>query len=168
MTEDYHPSNKSALLDVIHSERAQFEALLEGLTEPQMTAPNVEATWSIKDIVAHITAWEALATDRIRAAKSGAALKFPRITDDAAMDAINAEIFTAHQDQALSEVFEEFQSAHRELLAEIEALEESDLPQKLNFDWSGNLTYQVLISSNTHWHYLEHAAAIEKWLDTLD
>lgn len=166
MTEDYHPSDKAALLEVIRSERARFETLLAGLTEAQMVEPGVEADWSIKDLMAHIAAWERLAMDRIQAAQTGSALQYPLIAGDDFVDQFNAQVCQAHADQPLAEVQTEFRNAHQDFIRQIETLEESKLPQKLNFDWSGKLTFQVMISANTHWHYAEHAAAIEKWLET--
>ena len=82
MTEDYHPPTKSDLIEVIHTERTRLESLLEGLTDSQMTESGVESSWSIKDILAHIAAWERLAFDRIHAALSGKPLKFPLIKGD--------------------------------------------------------------------------------------
>jgi len=165
MPEDYHPPTKSALIDVIGTERARLESLLEGLSETQMIEPGVEATWSIKDILAHISTWERLAMDRIHAAQTGKDLQFPLITGDNFVDEFNAQTYAKHKDQLLAEVLQEFRSSHLDFLAQIEALDENHLPEKLNFDWSGNLTYQVMISANTHWHYAEHANSIEKWLD---
>ena len=52
------------------------------------------------------------------------------------------------------------------LLSEDKLENDSDfLSDPLPFDWAGKLTAQVVISANTHWHYVEHTAAIEKWLD---
>jgi hypothetical protein len=164
MTEDYHPPTKSTLLEVIHTERTRLESLLEGLSEAQMIEPGVEAAWSIKDILAHIAAWERLAMDRIHAAQTGEDLRFPLITGDKFVDEFNAQIYAKHKDRPLPEVLDEFRNSHQDFLAQIEALDEKYLPEKLKFDWSGNLTYQVTISANTHWHYIEHATAIEKWL----
>jgi hypothetical protein len=168
MSENNQPANKAALLDTIQNERARLESLLEGLTETQMIELGVEGDWSIKDILAHIAAWERLAMDRIHAAQTGSDLKYPLIAGDDFVDQFNAQTYEAHKDQPLSEVQDEFHSTHRDFLAQIEALAEEKLPQKLNFDWSGKLTHQVMISANTHWHYPDHAAAIEKWLENQD
>jgi len=165
MTEDYHPPSKSALLEVIRAERARLESLLEGLTEAQMVTGGVEGHWAIKDILAHIAAWERLAADRIHAAQTRENLQYPIIAGENFVDEYNAHIYETHKDLPLVKVQAEFYSAHRDFVAQIEALDESILPQKLGFDWSGHLTYQVMISSNTHWHYLEHANAIENWLE---
>ena len=165
MTEDYHPPTKSDLLAVIRAERAQLESLFEGMTDAQMTDPCVEASWSIKDILAHIAAWERLAFDRIQAAVSGNPLKFPLIRGDADVDKFNAEVYEKNKDQPLAKVAAEFKDSHSNFVALIDTLEEDFLSKPLPFDWAGKLTAQVVISANTHWHYIEHAATIEKWLD---
>ena len=165
MTEDYHPPTKSDLLDVIDAERTRLESLLEGLTDAQITEPGVEAFWSIKDVLAHIAAWERLAFDRISAALSGEALKFPIIKGDADVDRYNAEIYEQNKAQSLTDVITEFHTSHRDFRSQIETLEDDFLTRPLPFDWAGKLTAQVMISANTHWHYIEHAASITKWLE---
>ncbi len=165
MTEDYHPPTKSDLLEVIRKERAQLESLLAGIADPQKVEPGVEASWSIKDILGHIAAWERLAYDRIHAAATGSPLKFPLIKGDADVDQFNAEVYAANKDQSLPIVVTEFQASHRDFLAQIEGLDEEFLSSPLPFDWAGKLTAQVVISANTHWHFAEHAESISKWLD---
>ena len=113
MAEDYHPPTKSDLLDVIRTERAQLEILFEGLTDSQMTKAGVDASWSIKDILAHIAAWERLAYDRIHAALSGEPLKFPLIKGDADVDKFNAGVYEKNKDQPLAKVMAEFHDSHR-------------------------------------------------------
>jgi hypothetical protein len=130
-----------------------------------MVEPGVESTWSIKDIMAHIAAWERLAHDRIHAALSGEPLKFPLIKGDEDVDKFNAEVYERHKARSLDEVSAEFHTSHQTFTAQIEKLEEDFLSRPLPFDWAGKLTAQVVISANTHWHFVEHATAIEKWLD---
>ena len=165
MSEDYHPPTKSDLLAVIRTERARLKSLLVGLTASQKVEPGVEASWSIKDILAHIAAWERLAYDRIQAAVTGNPLKFPLIKGDADVDKFNAEVFEKNQKSSIAEVTAEFQDSHRDFISQIENLDEDFLSKPLPFDWAGKLTAQVVISANTHWHYVEHAESIEKWID---
>ena len=168
MTDDYQPPTKSDLLDVINAERARLESLLEGLTDVQMTTAGVEGFWSIKDILAHIAAWERLAFDRISAALSGEALKFPLIKDDAGVDRYNAEVYERNKAQPLTDVITEFHGSHRDFHTQIETLDDGFLTSPLPFDWAGKLTAQVMISANTHWHYIEHANSINRWLEEQD
>lgn len=165
MTEDYHPPTKSDLLVVIRTERAQLETLLEGLTDSQMTQPGVEDSWSIKDILAHIAAWERLAIDRIHAAVSGDPLNFPLIKGNADVNQFNANVYDKNKMQSLAKVTKEFHYSYRDFIAQIDTLDDNFLTSPLPFDWAGKLTAQVVISANTHWHYIEHAESIAKWLD---
>lgn len=165
MTEDYQPPTKSDLLEVICTERARLESLLEGLTDSQKLESGVEASWSIKDILAHIAAWERLAYDRIHAAVSGDPLKFPLIKGDADIDKFNADVYEKNKDQPLAKVTTEFHDSHRDFVAQIETLDDDFISASLPFDWAGKITAQVVISANTHWHYVEHAESVGRWLD---
>jgi hypothetical protein len=166
MTEDYHPTKKSDLLDVIHAERERLGKLIEPLTDDQMIASGVEASWSVKDILVHIAAWERLAYDRIQAALSGESLKFPLIKGDTDVDQFNAEVYAKNKDQSLEKVMNEYHNSHQEFMGLIQTLQDDFLANPLPFDWAGKLTAQVMISANTHWHYIEHAESISKWLDS--
>ena len=166
MNEDYHPPKKTDLLDVIYTERERLGKLIVPLTDDQMTAAGVEASWSVKDILAHISAWERLACDRIQAALSGESLKFPIIKGDTDVDRFNAKVYAKNKDQSLDDVMKEYHDSHQDFLDLIETLQDDFLTSPLPFDWAGKLTAQVMISANTHWHYLEHAESISKWLDS--
>ncbi len=159
------PPSKQALLDTIQSAWDELNEIISGLNEEQLTQPGAQEDWSIKDIMAHIAAWERLAADRIHAALSGEELQYPPMTNDDAINAFNAQAHEEHKGLPLKQVSSEFGAAHQAFLMQIEALDESRLAENLPFDWAGKVTFQVLISANAHWHYAEHIAAIEKWLD---
>lgn len=159
------PPTKSELLAAIQESRAELEELLAELTPEEMLRPGVNGEWSVKDTLAHIAAWERLAADRIRAAQRGSEPQFPPMKGERFVDAFNAEVFAKFRDTPLQDVLREFEEAHREILETIEQLDESLLHARLPFDWAENLTYQVLISANTHWHYPEHTEAIAAWLE---
>ena len=54
---DAAPS-KAEFLDTMRSERDRWEALLAEADETQMVEPGVAGDWSLKDLVAHVTAYE--------------------------------------------------------------------------------------------------------------
>jgi hypothetical protein len=159
---------KQELLVSIKKSWDELNQVIANLSEEQMTQPGVQDDWTVKDIMAHISAWKRLAMDRIHAAATGADLQFPVIKGEEFVDTFNAEVYQRFKDQALEKVRAEFQAANAEFLAQIEALDEDLFYETLPFDWAGNLTYQVLISANTHWHYPDHIEAILKWLDKQD
>jgi len=59
---------KAALIDNIRTKQTTMEQALEMLSEQQMTTPGVVGMWSIKDVVAHISACERIALARLQAA----------------------------------------------------------------------------------------------------
>ena len=160
------PLNKADLLTAIHESRAKLEELLTALSPQEMETPGVQGEWSVKDTLAHIATWERLAADRLRAAQSGSQPEFEPVNADWDVDAFNAQVYARHKNTPLDEVLTEFHAAHAALLALMEALSEETLQQKLPFAWAGDMTYQVLISANTHWHYPEHTKAIANWVET--
>lgn len=160
--------SKNELLEAIKNSWDDLTEVIKELSEEQMTRPKVQDGWTVKDLMAHVAAWHRLAMDRLHAATTGEALKYPVIQSDQFVDAFNAETYAKFKDQPLNEVISEFNSSYEEFLSQIELLDEELLPQNLPFDWAGNLTYQIMISANTHWHYPEHIEAILKWLDKQD
>ena len=54
------PTTKSQILTAIQAERLALETLLAKIPPAQMTLPDLHEGWSVKDILAHITAWEEL------------------------------------------------------------------------------------------------------------
>jgi len=114
--------------------------------------------------MAHIASWERFAYDRIYSARTGEALKYPVIESENFVDAFNAGIYESNKESTLDQTEAEYRASHADLMDQIEALGENFIQARLPFDWAGELTVLVFISANTHWHYLEHASSIHKWL----
>jgi uncharacterized damage-inducible protein DinB len=52
------PKNKAELLQAMREGRREWEEALSRLSESDFRTPNVEGVWSVKDILAHICAYE--------------------------------------------------------------------------------------------------------------
>jgi hypothetical protein len=74
-------------------------------------------------------------------------------------------VYAKNKDQSLEKVMSEFHDSHKDFMDLIETLQHDFLVSPLPFEWAGKLTAQVMISANTHWHYIEHAESISKWLE---
>jgi muconolactone delta-isomerase len=156
--------NQAALLDVIRSEWALWEALLDEIDEAQMIQPGVAGEWSVRDIVAHIT-WferEMVGTLQARALAGSDLWQLPA-------DQRNARIFEENRDRPLHDVLAEAQQVHQQLLGEVEALAEDDLVDPHRFpgmpeDWQ---PWKV-IADNSNEHYRDHSQDVRMWLDTLE
>lgn len=52
------PRNKSELIELTRRTRAEWDALLAEVGEARMDEPGVEGVWAVRDIIAHLTAYE--------------------------------------------------------------------------------------------------------------
>jgi hypothetical protein len=151
---------KSGLLTSIREERQLLESTLAKLSEAQLLIPGVEGGWSVKDILAHITAWERRMLSWTGTLVTGGEPIVPLPWD---VDRMNAESAALDKDKPLVEVMEEFQRSFLDSLNLVESLDEARLLVKhtdtwpMDFLWTG-------IASNMNWHYKEHREHIENWL----
>src|SRR5437763_13638609 len=92
-------TNKTELLHKIREARAPLDTLLPQLSEEQMLQPGVEGKGSVKDLLAHITAWEQRLGRRLEADRhTGEAetyLVAPGEPGD--IDAVNELLFTRNR-----------------------------------------------------------------------
>ena len=155
--------NKDALLDHIHAGRSRWESALAQLTPEQMTAPALFDGWSVKDVVAHIGAWERTAAAVFASLLSGQAPDFE--IDEIALDAFNARFFAEHHDQSLDEVLAGEQAAYQSFLSLVEGASEADLFDSNRFAWMQGAPFAEWVGANTFEHYDEHLADMPAWLD---
>jgi hypothetical protein len=85
-----------------------------GLTKDELLLPGVAGSWSIKDILAHISTWELEALHHLPAVAAG--LRLPRYSALGGIDAFNARASAAQARLSLTQVLSQLDSTHRRLL----------------------------------------------------
>jgi uncharacterized protein (TIGR03083 family) len=148
---------KDELLAAIRRDRAAFQALVAPLSDAQLTDPTLAEGWSIKDVVAHIAAWEGRCAGWLEAAARGETAERPEVKD---VDGSNARDFAAARQLSLADVLARSRAAHTAMLRAVEALSEADMRDETRFGWP---TWQMA-SSNSDEHYREHTDQIRAWL----
>jgi len=142
MSNRYNPKDKSDLLNVIRSEWEYLKSLFDGLPESQMIPTGVEESWSIKDILAHIAAWERVAIDIIQPASMREMPKpyVEKIFEN--FDIFNANIFQTNQNISLAEVVNRFEDSHLDLMEFIKPLTEEFTFSNLPIEGTEKITVQ--------------------------
>jgi uncharacterized protein (TIGR03083 family) len=149
--------NKNELLANILRERAVLDALVASLSEAQLIAPELDTAWSVKDALAHITAWEQLCLKWIR---EGRREEGPFTQES--IDAFNGRIYEAHRDHPLDAVLEESRRSYDGMVAMVEAVAD-DLDAAPA--WAPGRPLGEIISSNADEHYREHIEQIRRWTE---
>src|SRR6266851_1897965 len=70
--------DKQQTLTTLREEFNRWEELLAGLSEQQITAPHLPSNLSIKDVIAHLRAWQQRSIARMEAALHNKEPEFPR------------------------------------------------------------------------------------------
>lgn len=156
--------SKSEILAAIKLEWAALEQVLNRLNEAQLLTSGVTGPWSVKDILAHIVAWEKVMLDRMEGVLSGQPLKYPPIRNNEDVDNFNHNAYLENREHPLSAVQLEFLTVYQGFLTVYEALEEAALTRPVPWDWaSDDLRLWHIVIANTSDHYQEHRLEIEKF-----
>jgi len=153
---------KAALLGNIQAGYDKFEALLAPLSEEQMTTPTVNGTWSIKDNIAHLTAWQGYVLEQLQGVIDGKEPPefMPGLTTE---DEINERVYQENRNRPLAEVLADLRASYQRVLATVQSLSEENMNTPFPWSKSGNPAW-LLIAGNTYEHYEEHGNIIRRWL----
>ena len=158
------PITKAELIERMQSGYAAFEALLAPLSAEQLSMPGVNGEWAIKDILAHLTAWQTRVSMRLEAIARHEEPQLDPVNTDEEMDAFNAEIFRANRMRPSDEIQAGFRAGAEKLQANVAEVNESDLFEPGRSAWQDGAPLWENIAGNTFEHYEEHAPMIEAWL----
>ncbi|HEU5103920.1 MAG TPA: ClbS/DfsB family four-helix bundle protein [Roseiflexaceae bacterium] len=160
------PSTKAELLERIHSSYAALERTIGQLKQEHMTTP-IDGSWSAKDLLAHIAAWQQVMLQFHVGGKP-----FEQVTrlenvpyGPTPVDQINEAFYARDKDLPLAEVLQTFRAGHQQLLDTLETMSEAELlkhytpPGRTNggrlLDW---------VAGDSYDHYDEHRATLERLL----
>jgi hypothetical protein len=118
--------SRDELLTALKNARALMEAAVAGLTDAQLQEPGAADEWSVKDVLSHLTAWEAEVITIWAKFKRGQ--KLPKtLYTDAEIEAQNARWYAQNKTRPLDRVQADFQGVHKQLLRQVEAMTEREV-----------------------------------------
>lgn len=155
---------KAELLQEIGIERSRLDALLEQLTPRQMTQGGVTlAGWSVKDILAHLIAWQQMNLDWYATGLHGETPDIPKTWTD--IRTVNDRIYRKHHRRSLKAVLADYTAFHQKMLSLIEEVPDRDFAAIGHLTWTGpTWTLSDCIGWNTASHYRWACKHIRKWV----
>jgi hypothetical protein len=161
-------SMKSHIFAALSEELEAWEALLTELSEEQITAPMSPSHWSIKDIIAHVMAWQQRSIARVGAAVSGGEPQLPGWPNDNpdsedTTEQTNAWIYGTYRQQSWPRVHRSWRASFQHLLQLSAQVSERDLLDSGRYPWlDGHPLAFILIASYDH--HQEHLEMVQAWL----
>lgn len=133
---------------------SDFEESYAGLSDSQMQKMRVTGTWSVRDILAHVTTWEEEALKHLPTILKGE--KPPRYSvTHGGINAFNAHMTEQKKNLTLAEVRRQAEDTHRRLIEFVGGVPEEQI--------RSDTPFRRRLRLDTYSHYPEHAQAIRKW-----
>lgn len=164
---------KDELLATLRAERAGWEALLEEVGTARLAAPGVAGDWSVKDVLAHLAAYQRAWGARLRWAATGVPpttremFDVDSLPEDAGTwteDQQNAAIHAQYASLAAPVVLAMWRETFDRLTEGVAALPEEDLTTPGRFPWADHRPLAEALAGDTYRHARGHAADVRVWL----
>jgi hypothetical protein len=153
------PSKETAVTpkqQLLNDAAREYKALhdaLKGLNEAQMTEVWL-GTWSVKDIVAHISGWHRELAPALERMARGERPIPPGVSYDD-VDAWNARFAAAAEGRPVADVLLEFDASHEYFMHAADAVPEARFEP-------GKTAWRIVDQNSAH-HYREHGEQILAW-----
>lgn len=140
---------KRELFEAEDAAWAELHGALESLSPQQLEEPGYLPNWSVKDLMAHLAAWQAEATHQLERIANRTYR-----SEKVDVDAMNEQFYQATHDLPLPVVEAELWSARTRMLQALEELP-ADADDDGWFRESGPV------------HYQEHLERLHEWIEEL-
>lgn len=138
------------LMDELAAGRQEISTLYQSLPVSALEMPELSNGWSVKDLLAHLAAWEQHAASALASAAADDA----PLLEDFDVDAMNEEFYRQRLDWSWEEVEAEFQAAFHAVRQAIADLPPARLESQ---------AVQRTIRADTVEHYAEHLPDLRRW-----
>ncbi len=160
-------SDKAAIITRLTAVLHRWDELLVGKTEEDIIAPVRPGEWSVKDTLAHLTAWQQVSIARLDAARTGTTPVYPEWVAGADPDSdhllheFNARIYESAHDKPWSAVHHDWKHGFIQFLELGQAIPERDMVDANKYPWlNGHALLAVLQGSLEH--HREHLDALRE------
>jgi hypothetical protein len=160
-----HPRGKLELLERMRAGRDEWDALIARIPETTLTAPVLTGGWSVKNLVAHVAAYEKWTASQIQAANEDrtptdmelyGVEEMPPDPEGWDVDRQNAAIYAQYKDMPLTEVMAFSAAAFGDLVAAIEKVSDDDIARPGAQSWAGDATLLEIVPGQCYAHYEQH------------
>jgi hypothetical protein len=161
--------NKQQIISNLDQVYHRWLDLLKTFSTEQIQQPLLPSLWTVKDVIAHLWAWQQASVARANAALNDNLPDYPDWwkacgpDPDEDVDQTNAYIYTANRDKDWDVVFTSWNQQFQHYLRLLQQIPEFDLVQKGRYPWMG--AYALADSANGSLdHHLEHYEVLTTWL----
>jgi len=154
------------ILDSLEDQREAFLEAIDDLTDEQLEQPGVVGDWSIKDLMFHLTMWEAELVKLLWQAAQGVqptTAHFSKLS----VDERNAAWSAQAGDRTLDQVIDDFAGVRKQTSRRVTAFKDKDLEDPQRYPWLKGHPLWVWIAEDSFKHEAEHIVQVLQWRQNL-
>jgi hypothetical protein len=160
---------KDHILAALREQFKSWEVLLAKLSEEEITTPHFDFDWSIKDVMAHLWAWQQISIARMKSGLQDREPEFPKWIAEAIenweedADRFNALTFERNHEKSWPEIYQDWKNGFLRFLELGNKISERDLLDGDKYPWlKGYSLAFILVASYDH--HQEHFEKLLAWL----
>jgi hypothetical protein len=160
---------KDHILTALREQFNNWEELLAGMSEEQITTPRFDLDWSIKDVMAHLWGWQQISIARIEAGLRNQEPEYPKWIIEADEDweentnQTNALFYETNHNKPWTEIHQNWRDGFLQFLELGSKISERDLLDGNRYSWlKGYSLAFILVASYDH--HQEHLEKLIDWL----
>jgi hypothetical protein len=163
-------NNKEQILAQLRNEFKRWDELLSSLSEAQITASQLPSRLSIKDVVAHLWAWQQRSIARMEAALHDREPEFPKWPENLDPEPVgqphdvNAWIYETYRDRHWSRVYQDWKAGFLRFLELSEMIPEKDLLEPGRYAWLEGYPLSLVLTASYEHHHIDHYEPLQAWL----
>jgi hypothetical protein len=161
--------NKQRIISALDQVFHRWQELIASLSQEQIEQPLIPSQCTLKDVMAHLWAWQQGSVARAQAALKDVYPDYPDWwkacgpDPNEDVDRTNVYIFAANKDKDWENVLKNWKEQFTHYLELLRQIPEADLMQRGRYAWMG--TYALADSANGSLdHHLEHYEDLSAWL----
>lgn len=159
--------NPGEMIAALNDSRQKILDTIKGVSDTALTAETLMPGWSVKDLLVHLTIWEAEMITRLAHARAG---KKPRYTDLSRkeIDNLNARWLAEFKDRSPDRVLHDYHQVRKQMIKQVEQMTDSDLADPKRFSWLRGKPLWEWIADESFGHENEHLPQLLTWRKSLE
>lgn len=153
---------KDEIFSRLYTGRANFLDAIQGLSDQEMESQTVGDFWTVKDIIIHLTRWEAELVKLLWQAKNNIEPTTAQLSPQS-VDEINARWYAESKSRGLELTMPDFNGVREQTIRRVKSFSEYELNDQELFPWLDGSPLWKWIADDSYEHEAEHEAQIRAW-----
>jgi len=153
---------KEELISALTTGRAELLTAIEDIPQQEMTIPGIVGQWSLKDMLVHLTRWEAELVKLLWQAKQGTTPTTIHFTPET-VDQVNERWYQQSSSRSMDVVWDDFLKVREQTIRRVDGFGEQELNDVDYYPWLDSSPLWKWIADDSFGHEAEHIEDIRAW-----